>query len=133
MYWGLVGVSAIAFSCSTEFVPEINEKLRLVPFTYGFKVMLTTTMVADFVVCWGIEKGLKWAFSDFRPKDIAVRRLDQDEREKAREEVERKEAEREATEKAAIQAREVAEKAAIQAREVQERVKRFVGGRGGKR
>jgi cation-transporting ATPase 13A1 len=84
MYWGIIGVSAIAFSCSTEFIPEINEKMRLVPFTSDFKTTLTATMVLDYVGCWVIEKALKAMFSDYRPKDIAIRRPDQLEREKRR-------------------------------------------------
>lgn len=84
MYWGIIGVSAIAFSCSTEFIPEINEKMRLVPFTSDFKTTLTATMVLDYVGCWVIEKGLKAMFSDYRPMDIAIRRPDQLEREKRR-------------------------------------------------
>lgn len=84
MYYGLVGVAAIAFSCSTEFVPEINEKLRLVPFDDAFKSMLTITMILDFGGCWIVEKTLKRFFSDFRPKDIAVRRPDQEERTRKR-------------------------------------------------
>jgi manganese-transporting P-type ATPase len=84
MYWGIIGVSAIAFSCSTEFIPEINEKMRLVPFTSDFKTTLTVTMILDYVGCWVIEKGLKAMFSDYRPKDIAIRRPDQLEREKKR-------------------------------------------------
>jgi len=84
MYWGIIGVSAIAFSCSTEFIPEINEKMRLVPFTSDFKTTLTATMILDYVGCWIIEKSLKALFSDYRPKDIAIRRPDQLEREKKR-------------------------------------------------
>jgi cation-transporting ATPase 13A1 len=77
MYWGIIGVSAIAFSCSTEFIPEINEKMRLVPFTSDFKFTMTAVMVGDYVGCYIIEKVLKWAFSDYKPKDVAVRRPDQ--------------------------------------------------------
>ena len=77
MYWGLVLVSGVAFSCSTEFIPELNEKLRLVPFSDEFKRIMTALMVIDFVGCWVIERGLKAAFSDYRPKDIAVRRPEQ--------------------------------------------------------
>ncbi|KZZ86851.1 P-type ATPase [Ascosphaera apis ARSEF 7405] len=84
MYWGLVGASAIAFAAATEFVPELNEKLKLVPFTGEFKFTLTTVMIVDYVACWGIEKGLKILFSDFKPKDVAVRRADQLAREAAR-------------------------------------------------
>ncbi|KAJ5760448.1 ATPase P-type K/Mg/Cd/Cu/Zn/Na/Ca/Na/H-transporter [Penicillium odoratum] len=91
MYWGLVAASAVAFSCATEFVPEINEKLRLVPFTNEFKVTLTVLMAFDYAGCYVIENVLKHLFSDFRPKDIAVRRPDQLKREaerKAKEEAE---------------------------------------------
>lgn len=95
MFWGLVLVSGVAFSCSTEFIPEINEKLRLVKFTNDFKIMMTTVMILDYAGCWVIEKGLKWAFSDYRPKDIAIRRPEQYERERARKAVEEQERERE--------------------------------------
>ncbi|KAF2502811.1 cation-transporting ATPase 4 [Lophium mytilinum] len=94
MYWGLVLVAGVAFSCATEFIPEINEKLRLVPFTTDFKIKLTTVMVIDYAGCWIIEKVLKVAFSDYRPKDIAIRRKDQLEREEARKKEEAAEAER---------------------------------------
>jgi cation-transporting ATPase 13A1 len=92
MYWGLVGVACVAFSCATEFVPEINEKLRLVPFTYDFKVMITSVMVIDYAGCWIIEKGLKTLFSDYKPKDIAIRRPDQLKREEERKKMEEAEA-----------------------------------------
>ncbi|CAI6330732.1 unnamed protein product [Periconia digitata] len=84
MFWGLVTVSGVAFSCATEFIPEINEKLRLVPFTYDFKVMITSVMVFDYVCCYVIEKGLKFLFSDNKAKDIAIRRYDQIKKEDAR-------------------------------------------------
>ncbi|KAL8950631.1 MAG: hypothetical protein Q9222_003340 [Ikaeria aurantiellina] len=77
MYWGLILVSGVAFSCSTEFIPELNEKLRLVPFSMGFKVTMTAVMIIDYIGCFVIERVLKHAFSDFRPKDIATRRPDQ--------------------------------------------------------
>ena len=77
MYYGLLLVSGVAFSCSTEFIPEINEKLKLVPFTAEFKLVMTTVMIVDYVGCFIVEKVLKHLYSDFRPKDIAVRRPDQ--------------------------------------------------------
>ncbi|KAF2472847.1 cation-transporting ATPase 4 [Lindgomyces ingoldianus] len=94
MYWGLVLVSGVAFSCATEFIPAINEKLRLVPFSSKFKITLTTVMIVDYVGCWVVEKGLKWAFSDYKPKDIAIRRADQLEREAARKKEEEEEAQK---------------------------------------
>lgn len=94
MYWGLVSVSAVAFSCATEFVPELNQKLKLVPFTSDFKFMITTVMAGDFVACYLIEKGLKFFFSDNKPKDIAVRRPDQLQREEQRKKIEEVEAQK---------------------------------------
>lgn len=84
MYYGIIGVSAIAFSCSTEFIPEVNEKMKLVPFTYDFKVVMTTVMIVDYLACYVIEKVLKALFSDYKPKDIAIRRPDQLAREQKR-------------------------------------------------
>jgi len=110
MYYGLLGVTAIAFSCSMELIPEVNEQLKLVKFTDEFKMMLTSAMALDFAACWVIEKALKRAFSDFRPKDIAKRRPEQDERERERNERVRKEAERKAAEEAERKAREMEEK-----------------------
>lgn len=84
MYWGLLACSFVAFAGSTEFIPELNEKLRLVPFTYEFKVVLTTLMVLDYVGCAAVEYVFKLFFSDLKPKDIAIRRPDQIEREEKR-------------------------------------------------
>jgi cation-transporting ATPase 13A1 len=95
MYYGIVLVTAVAFSCATEFVPEINTQLKLVPFTTEFKVTITAVMALDFAGCWVVEKVLKALFSDYRPKDIAVRRPDQLERERQRAEEEQAEKDRE--------------------------------------
>lgn len=84
MWWGILLVSGVAFAGATEFIPEMNEKLRLVPFSPDFKVKLTVTMIVDFVGCWVVEKGLKLAFSDYKPRDITLRRGDQVQAEEAR-------------------------------------------------
>jgi len=84
MYLGILSVSALAFSCSTEFIPEINEKMKLVPFTSEFRTTMTVTMLVDYIGCWVIEKGLKAVFSDYKPKDIAIRRPEQLAREEKR-------------------------------------------------
>ncbi len=99
MYWGLIACSFVAFSASTEFIPELNTKLRLVPFSSGFKLMMTATMIADYCGCWVVEQLLKRAFSDFQPKEIAVRRPDQVEREEERRRVEQLRVETEKAEK----------------------------------
>ena len=103
MYWGIIGVSGIAFSCSTEFIPEINDKMRLVPFTSEFKTTLTAVMIIDYVGCWVIEKVFKFLFSDLKAKDIAVRRPDQLAREEKRKADELAETIRAAEEKAAAE------------------------------
>ncbi len=77
MFWGIVLVAGVAFSCSTEFIPELNQQMRLVPFSSAFKMTMTTVMIVDYIGCYIIEQVLKQAFSDFRPKDIAIRRPDQ--------------------------------------------------------
>ena len=90
MFYGIVGVTGLAFACSLELVPEINEQMKLVPFTNSFKQTMTLVMAGDFAACYVIEKVLKKLFSDYRPRDIAVRRPEQLQREAARKEVERK-------------------------------------------
>jgi cation-transporting ATPase 13A1 len=77
MYYGIMMVTGVAFSCATEFVPEINQQLSLVPFTTEFKITMCTVMVLDYAGCWVVEKTLKMLFSDYKPKDIAQRRPDQ--------------------------------------------------------
>lgn len=97
MFYGIVGVTAIAFACSTELVPELNAAMKLVPFSDEFKTTVTGVMVLDYAACYVIEKVLKFLFSDLKARDIAERRPEQLERERARkaEEVRRKEEEEE--------------------------------------
>lgn len=45
---------------------------------------MTTTMIVDYLACFVIEKVLKALFSDYKPKDIAIRRPDQLAREQKR-------------------------------------------------
>lgn len=95
MFYGIVGVTAIAFACSTEMLPELNEAMKLVPFNENFKTIMTTVMIIDFVACYVIEWVLKKLFSDLRARDIAERRPDQLERERVRKEKEAREKEEE--------------------------------------
>lgn len=106
MYYGILGVSGLAFVCALELIPEINEGMKLVPFTEEFKTKMTASMVLDFGLCYVIERVLKWGFSDFRPRDIAERRPEQLEREAERKAVE---AEIKAKEEEKKQAEKVAE------------------------
>ncbi|ORY59641.1 uncharacterized protein BCR38DRAFT_445097 [Pseudomassariella vexata] len=91
MFWGIVGVTGIAFACSTEFIPEINEQMKLVKFTPEFKSTMTAVMIIDFLGCYVIEKALKFLFSDYKPRDIADRRPEQLQREKERKAIEQAE------------------------------------------
>ncbi|KAF4982216.1 hypothetical protein FZEAL_2100 [Fusarium zealandicum] len=84
MFYGIVGVSGLAFACALELVPEINVGMKLVPFSDEFKTNMTAVMVIDYVGCWLIEVTLKKFFSDYRPRDIAERRPEQLEREAVR-------------------------------------------------
>jgi cation-transporting ATPase 13A1 len=97
MFYGILGVTGIAFACSTELIPELNEAMKLVPFKDEFKTTITAVMVLDYVACYVIEVVLKYLFSDLRARDIAERRLEQLERERVRkaEEAKKKEEEEE--------------------------------------
>ena len=88
MYWGLIGCTFVAFSGATEFIPELNEKLRLVPFTSEFKTTLTLLMILDYFGCLLVERVLKRYFADFVPKDIALRRPEQLVKEEKRRKIE---------------------------------------------
>ncbi|KAK4121526.1 hypothetical protein N657DRAFT_108639 [Parathielavia appendiculata] len=121
MFYGILGVTGIAFACSTELIPELNEAMKLVPFKDEFKTTITAVMVMDYVACYVIEVVLKWLFSDLRARDIAERRPEQLERERVRkaEELKKKEEdeERKRLEKVAEFERKLEErKAALRAR-----------------
>jgi cation-transporting ATPase 13A1 len=122
MYYGIVGVTALAFICSMELMPEINQQMKLVPFTEEFKTKMTSAMLLDYGLCYVIEIVLKRLFSDFRPRDIAERRADQLEREAARKAVESVKKAREAAEAEARRVREEEEKGEAQVREFERRL-----------
>ncbi|KAJ0167144.1 Manganese-transporting ATPase 1 [Colletotrichum tanaceti] len=126
MFYGIVGVSALAFSCSMEFVPEINEQMKLVPFSDEFKTTMTGIMVIDYAACWVIEVVLKHLFSDYRPRDIAARRPEQLERERIRKEAVQKKKEEEEDQKRL-------EKVAEFERKVEERRQQLEAWRQGRR
>ncbi|KAL4072457.1 hypothetical protein V8B97DRAFT_1959372 [Scleroderma yunnanense] len=73
LYWGLIGASTVAFSGSTDFIPELNRWLQIVEMDDVFKFKLTSVMIADFVGCWVIEKACKYLFADLEPKALITR------------------------------------------------------------
>ncbi|KAK4172373.1 putative type V cation-transporting ATPase [Triangularia setosa] len=106
MFWGILGVTGIAFACSTEFIPELNQQMKLVPFTQEFKTTMTAVMVLDYVACYVIEIVLKFLFSDLKARDIAERRPEQLERERVRKAEEKKKKEEEEDRKREEQVKE---------------------------
>ena len=85
--------------------------MKLVKFTSDFKVRMTATMLVDYFGCYIIEKTLKWGFSDYRPKDIAIRRPEQNAKEEARKLVEAVEARKKKAEEDERKEKEKIEKA----------------------
>lgn len=86
LYWGLVGAATVAFSGSTDFIPELNRWLQIVEMEghvsviistkhdtvfsdplSQFKLKLTMMMVLDFVGCWLIENACKYLFASLEP------------------------------------------------------------------
>jgi cation-transporting ATPase 13A1 len=126
MFYGILGVSGLAFVCALELMPEINEGMKLVPFSQEFKTKMTTVMVLDYGLCWIIEVSLKYLFSDYRPRDIADRRPDQLEREAERRQAALKI-------KAAEEERLAAEKVAEFEKKVEMRKKQIEEWRSGKK
>ncbi|KAK5652858.1 hypothetical protein OQA88_9524 [Cercophora sp. LCS_1] len=114
MFYGILGVTGIAFACSTEFIPELNSAMKLVPFKEEFKTTMTTVMILDYVACYAIEIVLKFLFSDLKARDIAERRPEQLEREKERKAIEAKK-------KAEEEERKMAEKVAEFERKFEEK------------
>ncbi|KIL62774.1 hypothetical protein M378DRAFT_165239 [Amanita muscaria Koide BX008] len=68
LWWGLVGASAVAFSGSTDFMPELNRWLQIVVMEHTFKVQLTAVMIIDFCGCWVIETMCKYLFANIEAK-----------------------------------------------------------------
>ncbi|PCH41918.1 endoplasmic reticulum Ca-transporting P-type ATPase [Wolfiporia cocos MD-104 SS10] len=90
LYWGLVGASAVAFSGSTDFVPELNRWLQIVEMDKVFEAKLTATMIVDFVGCWLIEVVCKRLFADLEPKAMITRGRERREARRAAEQAEKK-------------------------------------------
>ncbi|CUM67050.1 uncharacterized protein PRCAT00004739001 [Priceomyces carsonii] len=73
MYYGLLGVAALALAGSTEFMPELNEAMKFVPMTKIFKTKLTGCILLDLGGTWLVENVLKYFFMRSAPADIAAR------------------------------------------------------------
>ncbi|KAF8625668.1 hypothetical protein AX15_005247 [Amanita polypyramis BW_CC] len=73
LWWGLVGASAVAFSGSTDFIPELNRWLQIVVMKDPFKVRLTTVMILDFAGCWVVEVVCKYLFANLEPRAMITK------------------------------------------------------------
>ncbi|KPV77055.1 uncharacterized protein RHOBADRAFT_48125 [Rhodotorula graminis WP1] len=90
LYYGLLGVAAVAFSGATDFVPEFNRWLQLVDMDTSFRTKLCVVMAADFAGAWVVDIALKTLFANNKPKEIIKRGA---ERREARREAEKREQE----------------------------------------
>lgn len=75
MYYGLIGVSTLAFVSATEFVPELNEAMKFVPMDDIFKFKLTACLILDYVGSWGAEQFFKYFFMDDKASDITEHKV----------------------------------------------------------
>ncbi|GAA5847692.1 hypothetical protein JCM5353_002617 [Sporobolomyces roseus] len=73
LYYGLLGVAAVAFSGATDFVPEFNRWLQLVDMDSAFRLRLCVTMVLDYGGAWISDIVLKYFFGDTTPKELITR------------------------------------------------------------
>ncbi|BGP13232.1 hypothetical protein JCM10213_004997 [Rhodosporidiobolus nylandii] len=90
LYYGLLGVAAVALNGATDFQPEINRWLQLVDMQWSFRLRMCVTMVLDFGLAWIVDIVLKALFADNHPKPLITRGR---ERREARREAERREQE----------------------------------------
>ncbi|KAF9971052.1 hypothetical protein BGZ73_006069 [Actinomortierella ambigua] len=70
LYRGLLAVGGVAVAGATEFIPEFNEWLQIVPFPEDFKTKLVAVMFGDYFIAWGIEIVCNKLFGNFPVKDI---------------------------------------------------------------
>ncbi|CEQ39188.1 SPOSA6832_00699 [Sporobolomyces salmonicolor] len=73
LYYGLLGVAAVAFSGATDFVPEFNRWLQLVDMESSFRLRLCVAMVLDYGGAWVADIVLKKLFGDTTPKELITR------------------------------------------------------------
>ncbi|CDF90956.1 probable cation-transporting ATPase 1 [Zygosaccharomyces bailii ISA1307] len=75
MYYGLIGVSLLAFCGATEFIPELNDAMKFVPMDDDFKFKLTLSLALDFVGSWVAEHFFKHFFMNDKAADITHRTI----------------------------------------------------------
>ncbi|KAI5451460.1 putative cation-transporting ATPase 1 [Naganishia albida] len=73
LYYGLLGVSAIAFAGATEFIPELNDWLQLFKMTSSFRLKLTLVMIADFALCYVVQRVCKNLFANLEAPELVTR------------------------------------------------------------
>ncbi|KAL6928066.1 putative cation-transporting ATPase 1 [Hanseniaspora valbyensis] len=70
MFYGIIGVFALAFAGATEFMPELNEAIKFVPMTEDFKLKLSAVLLLDLGGTYACEETFKYFFMDDQPKKI---------------------------------------------------------------
>lgn len=71
---GMIGLYAVALLVIFETVPELNEGFELVPFPdEEFKNKIAYSLLADFALCYGIEKLCKHLYlATFKDKNDSI-------------------------------------------------------------
>lgn len=72
MYYGLLSVIMLIFSCCTEMIPELNQLMKLVPMTLQFKLKLLIFILFDFFGCLGFETFFKHFFMAKKLPEISL-------------------------------------------------------------
>lgn len=70
MFYGIVGVFALAFAGASEFIPELNAAIKFVPMTEPFKLKLSAVLLLDLGGTYACEETFKYFFMDDQPKKI---------------------------------------------------------------
>ncbi|EJT45920.1 hypothetical protein A1Q1_05645 [Trichosporon asahii var. asahii CBS 2479] len=89
LYYGLAGASLVAYSGALDLFPDLNSWLQLVPMAWSFRWRLAGAMVADFALCFLVERACKALFANLEPAELVTRGR---ERREARRAIEEKEA-----------------------------------------
>ncbi|GAA6000885.1 hypothetical protein JCM10207_004705 [Rhodosporidiobolus poonsookiae] len=87
LYYGLLGVGAVAVNGAINFVPEFNSWLSLVDMEWPFRLRMCIVMFADYFGAWLADIVLKSLFANNEPKALITRGS---ERREARREAERR-------------------------------------------
>ncbi|GAA94246.1 hypothetical protein E5Q_00895 [Mixia osmundae IAM 14324] len=73
LYYGLLGVAAVAVNGATNFQEDVNKWLQLTDMTLEFRLKLILTMALDFGIAYLMEVLARYLFVSNAPKDLITR------------------------------------------------------------